>query len=122
MKNITVTYDGKRNRASNCEINTYPRFYEEDNKTYKFIYRPIDINNPFPNRNAGVNWYSWYEEPANRNRLESSYDEVEYQMKLDNQKVIDIKRYNNLHSYLDWYGISDSGKSDFVRDYGGDTP
>lgn len=122
MKNITVTYDGKRNRASNCEINTYPRFYEEDNKTYKFIYRPIDINNPFPNRNAGVNWYSWYEEPANRNRLESSYDEVEYQMKLDNQKVIDIKRYNNLHSYLDWYGISDSGKSDFVRGYGGDTP
>ena len=122
MKNITVTYDGKRNRASNCEINTYPRFYNSDNKTYKFIYRPIDINNPFPNRNAGVNWYSWYEEPANRNRLESSYDEVEYQMKLDNQKVIDIKRYNNLHSYLDWYGISDSGKSDFVRDYGGDTP
>lgn len=122
MKNITVTYDGKRNRASNCEINTYPRFYNSDNKTYKFIYRPIDINNPFPNRNAGVNWYSWYEEPANKNRLESSYDEVEYQMKLDNQKVIDIKRYNNLHSYLDWYGISDSGKSDFVRDYGGDTP
>lgn len=122
MKNITVTYDGKRNRASNCEINTYPRFYNSDNKTYKFIYRPIDINNPFPNRNAGVNWYSWYEEPANRNRLESSYDKVEYQMKLDNQRVIDIKRYNNLHSYLDWYGISDSGKSDFVRDYGGDTP
>lgn len=122
MKNITVTYDGKRNRASNCEINTYPRFYNSDNKTYKFIYRPIDINNPFPNRNAGVNWYSWYEEPANKNRLESSYDEVEYQIGLDNQKVIDIKRYNNLHSYLDWYGISDSGKSDFVRDYGGDTP
>ena len=122
MKNITVTYDGKRNRASNCIVNTYPRFYEEDNKTYKFIYRPIDINNPFPNRNAGVNWYSWYEEPANKNRLESSYDKVEYQMILDNQKVIDIKRYNNLYSYLDWYGISDSGKSDFVRDYGGDTP
>lgn len=122
MKNITVTYDGKRNRASNCIVNTYPRFYEEDNKTYKFIYRPIDINNPFPNRNAGVNWYSWYEEPANKNRLESSYDKVEYQMELDNQRVIDIKRYNNLHSYLDWYGISDSGKSDFVRDYGGDTP
>lgn len=122
MKNITVTYDGKRNRASNCEINTYPRFYNSDNKTYKFIYRPIDINNPFPNRNAGVNWYSWYEEPANKNRLESSYDEVEYQIELDNQRIIKIKEYNNNHSYLDWYGISDSGKSDFVRDYGGDTP
>lgn len=122
MKNITVTYDGKRNRASNCEINTYPRFYNSDNKTYKFIYRPIDINNPFPNRNAGVNWYSWYEEPANKNRLESSYDEVEYQIELDNQRIIKIKEYNNNHSYLDWDGISDSGKSDFVRKLGGDTP
>ena len=123
MKNITVTYDGKRNRASNCEINTYPRFYEEDNKTYKFIYRPIDINNPFPNRNAGVNWYSWYEEPANKNRLESSYDKVEYQMELDNQSVSKIKEYNKDKNYLDWKGINEkTGKSDFVRDYGDDTP
>lgn len=123
MKNITVTYDGKRNRASNCIVNTYPRFYEEDNKTYKFIYRPIDINNPFPNRNAGVNWYSWYEEPANKNRLESSYDKVEYQMELDNQSVSKIKEYNKDKNYLDWKGINEkTGKSDFVRDYGDDTP
>ena len=119
--NWTLTYGGENDDS--CKVNVTSRLYKpnQSNK-YAFIYRPIDINNPFPNRNAGVNWYSWYEEPANRNRLESSYDEVEYQMKLDNQKVIDIKRYNNLHSYLDWYGISDSGKSDFVRDYGGDTP
>ena len=119
--NWKLTYDGENDDS--CKVNVTSRLYKPDQSNkYAFIYRPIDLNNPFPNRNAGVNWYSWYEEPANKNRLESSYDEVEYQMKLDNQKVIDIKRYNNLHSYLDWYGISDSGKSNFVRDYGGDTP
>lgn len=119
--NWKLTYDGENDDS--CKVNVTSRLYKPDQSNkYAFIYRPIDLNNPFPNRNAGVNWYSWYEEPANKNRLESSYDEVEYQMKLDNQKVNDIKRYNNLHSYLDWYGISDSGKSNFVRDYGGDTP
>lgn len=119
--NWTLTYDGENDDS--CKVNVTSRLYKpnQSNK-YAFIYRPIDINNPFPNRNAGVNWYDWYSIPANKERLKSSYSKQEYQMKLDNQKVNDIKRYNNLHSYLDWYGISDSGKSNFVRDYGGDTP
>lgn len=120
---IKITYNGKINSSSNCTVSTYPRFYEEDNKTYKFIYRPIDLNNPFPNRNAGINWYDWYSDPYNKNRLESSYDKVEYQMKLDNQSVSKIKEYNKDKNYLDWKGINEkTGKSDFVRDYGGDTP
>lgn len=122
--NITVTYDGKNDSSSNCIVETYPRFYNEDNKTYKFIYRPIDINNPFPNRNAGVNWYNWYQDAANQARLESSYDKLEYQMILDNRTVSQIKEYNRTHkNYLDWEGIDkDTGESDFVKEYRGDTP
>ena len=125
---IKITYNGKSNSSSNCTVNTYPRFYEEDNKTYKFIYRPIDLNNPFPNRNAGINWYDWYSIPANKDRLKSSYSKKEYQVELDNQIVSKIKGYNKNNNYLDWRGISKTGKSEFIennnfmRTYGGGTP
>lgn len=120
--NWTLKYDGENDDS--CKVNVTSRLYKPNQKNeYAFIYRPIDINNPFPNRNAGVNWYSWYEEPANKNRLESSYDKVEYQMELDNQSVSKIKEYNKDKNYLDWKGINEkTGKSDFVRDYGDDTP
>ena len=125
---IKITYNGKSNSSSNCTVSTYPRFYEEDNKTYKFIYRPIDLNNPFPNRNAGINWYDWYSVPYNKNRLKSSYDKIEYTAELDNQIVSKIKGYNKNNNYLDWRGISKTGKSEFIennnfmRTYGGGTP
>lgn len=127
---IKITYNGKSNSSSNCTVSTYPRFYEEDNKTYKFIYRPIDLNNPFPNRNAGINWYDWYSVPYNKNRLKSSYDKIEYTAELDNQIVSKIKEYNknNNNNYLDWRGISETGKSEFIENnnfmitYGGGTP
>lgn len=118
---ITIEYDGKTNSSSNCVVNTYPRFYEKGNKTYKFIYRPIDIKNPFPNRNAGVNWYSWYEEPANKNRLESSYNNLDYTMIINNQKSSEIKnKYRD--SYFSWRGINEYGTSEFVKRYEGGTP
>lgn len=44
-------------------------------------------------------------------------------MELDNQSVSKIKEYNKDKNYLDWKGINEkTGKSDFVRDYGDDTP
>lgn len=117
--NITIKYNGA---SSNCTVTTYPRFYNNDNKTYKFIYRPIDINNPFPNRNAGVNWYDWYNIPANKTRLKESYSNLEYTMEIDKEASSGIKNYNNNHKYFDWDGITEDGRSEFVRTYGGDTP
>lgn len=128
-KNWTLTYDGEKDKT--CQVNVNSRLYKpEKNNEYAFIYKPIDLNNPFPNRNAGVNWYDWYSVPYNKNRLKSSYDKIEYTAELDNQIVSKIKEYNknNNNNYLDWRGISETGKSEFIennnfmRTYGGGTP
>ena len=115
--NWTLTYGGEND--DNCKVNVTSRLYKPNQKNeYAFIYRPIDLNNPFPNRNAGVNWYDWYSIPANKDRLKSSYSKKEYQVELDNQSVSKIKEYNKNNNYLDWTGINkETGKSDFIDKY-----
>ena len=123
--------DSKENKKSwtgswekefnNCSIKVYSLLAEPTtSKTlkYKPIYRPIDLNNPFPDRNAGVNWYEWYKIPNNKKRLEESYGKLQYQITLDNQTVVKIKNYNSSHNYLDWDGINkDTKESDFIDTY-----
>lgn len=113
--NWTLTYGGENDDS--CKVNVTSRLYKPDQSNkYAFIYRPIDINNPFPNRNAGVNWYDWYSIPANKERLKSSYSKEEYQVILDNQSVSKIKEYNKSNNYLDWTGINEkTGKSKFIE-------
>ena len=117
--NWKLTYDGENDDS--CKVNVTSRLYKPDQSNkYAFIYRPIDINNPFPNRNAGVNWYDWYSIPANKERLKSSYSKEEYQVILDNQSVSKIKEYNNdkNNNYLDWTGINKkTEKSEFIDKY-----
>lgn len=113
--NWTLKYDGENDDS--CKVNVTSRLYKPNQKNeYAFIYRPIDLNNPFPNRNAGVNWYDWYSIPANKERLKSSYSKNEYQVILDNQSVSKIKEYNKSNNYLDWTGINEkTGKSKFIE-------
>lgn len=115
--NWTLKYDGENDDS--CKVNVTSRLYKPNQKNeYAFIYRPIDLNNPFPNRNAGVNWYDWYSIPANKDRLKSSYSKKEYQVELDNQSVSKIKEYNKNKNYLDWKGINEeTGKSEFIDEY-----
>lgn len=115
--NWTLKYDGENDDS--CKVNVTSRLYKPNQKNeYAFIYRPIDINNPFPNRNAGVNWYDWYSIPANKERLKSSYSKEEYQVILDNQSVSKIKEYNKNNNYLDWTGINKkTEKSEFIDKY-----
>lgn len=110
MEDWSLTYDGTTDDS--CKVNIYERLYKGNN--YRFIYRPIDINNPFPNRVAGVNWYEWYNNSVNKNRLEESYSKLEYEAELNTQNVSEIKEYNKNNNYLDWNGINENGKSDFV--------
>lgn len=115
--NWTLKYDGENDDS--CKVNVTSRLYKPNQKNeYAFIYRPIDLNNPFPNRNAGINWYDWYNIPANKDRLKSSYSKKEYQVELDNQSVSKIKEYNKNKNYLDWKGINEeTGKSEFIDEY-----
>lgn len=115
--NWKLTYDGENDDS--CKVNVTSRLYKPNQKSeYAFIYRPIDLNNPFPNRNAGVNWYDWYSISANKERLKSSYSKLEYQVELDNQSVSKIKEYNKDNNYLNWTDINEeTEKSKFIDDY-----
>ena len=107
----------------NCSIELYPLLYKygdpDDNKTkvYNFIYRPIDIKNPFPNRNAGINWFDWYNVERNKESLEDTYSKMQYKVILDNQTIASIKNYNKNSNYLDWGSVADTGKSTFIDEY-----
>ena len=108
----------------NCDINLYPLYGQptggKKNLKYTFIYRPIDLNNPFPNRNPGMNWYDWYNIERNKKRLESSYNREQYSITLDSQKTSEIKKYNkdelNKGGYFDWKTI-ENGQSSFIDKY-----
>lgn len=108
----------------NCNINLYPLYGQptggKKNLKYTFIYRPIDLNNPFPNRNPGMNWYDWYNIERNKERLESSYNREQYSITLDSQKTSEIKKYNkdelNKGGYFDWKTI-ENGQSSFIDKY-----
>ena len=38
-----------------CNIDVVQRYYKLDDGGFYFFYRPIDINNPFPNRDDSMN-------------------------------------------------------------------
>ena len=101
-----------------CDINVYklgPGSDEIiDNKIiYKFIYRPIDLKNPFPrNRIIGLNWNLWYTNDSNRYRLEHSYDNLEYDIELNNIIINKIKKYNSSNDYFNF------DYDNFIKDIG----
>ena len=66
---------------------------------YNFVYRPIDLNNPFPgnNRFVGLNWYNY-----DADRLRNAYSNLQYSVVLNNYSVGKIKSYNKENSYFDF--------------------
>ena len=108
----------------NCDINLYPLYGQptggKKNLKYTFIYRPIDLNNPFPNRNPGMNWYDWYNIERNKERLESSYNREQYSITLDGNLTSEIKKYNRNEltkgGCFDWKTI-ENGQSSFIDKY-----
>lgn len=108
--------------GDSCSIDIKSLFYPTDqlDRHNQYIYRPIDLDNPFPNRNAGVNWFEWYSSSINRERLEDSYNNLQYSITLDNQKIAEIKRYNQMQNsnrgYFDWDTMIGE-ESSFLREY-----
>lgn len=121
----TGTWEYKLNGSKdNCDISLYSLYgqptNDKKNLKYIFIYRPIDLNNPFPNRNPGMNWYDWYNVQRNKERLESSFSREQYSITLDGNLTSEIKKYNRNEltkgGYFDWKTI-ENGQSSFVDKY-----
>lgn len=107
----------------NCSVNVYPLLEGPKETTnngknqFLFIYRPINLNTPFPNRFPGINWYNWYQLPNNQERLKKSYDNLQYSITIDDKANSKIKKYNDKQgTYFDW-DTMEGEKSSFIDDY-----
>lgn len=99
------------------------KFYNEttNNNTTKFqgfnfYYKPIDINNPFPNgmNNTSI-WYDWSKSSDKNPNLEKSYNEKRYYT--ENLNANSIRIYNSQNLYTDWSKMNLDGTSQFIDDY-----
>lgn len=110
-----------------CGVSCQQKLYE-NNGSFKFIYRPIDMSNPFPNRSPGNNWKTFmYDVNANKinatNKL--NRNNLEYTVTLTPEDISNIKKYNknaqeNNKNYTSLKTIDDSGFSYFLDTYGFD--
>ncbi len=79
-----------------------------DNNNYctnNYYFRQISLNNPFPNREPGLNWkdnvFNSSETKVQKyitNNNENIYQKIMYEIKLDNSKISQIKNYNKLQN------------------------
>ena len=103
------------------------------------IYRPIDVEDPFPLGNdyvkKVVNWHDWLQKSSNVQRLENTYDvyynseKPLYEIHLLNYGSTSItgtlsisvmnrlKEVKNSDNYNSWANINTDGSSNFVNKY-----
>ena len=99
------------------------KYYYEEKKNnelifngYNFYYRPININNPFPNvptRNSL--WYEWYNSNNKSLNLEDSFKEITYSVDVSNKLADTIRAYNLNNPYPSFDKLSLKGKSSFLQ-------
>ena len=94
------------------------KFYSEEEdslKGYSFYYRPIDINNPFPN---GVDdssyWSNWYKSKNKEPDIAKSFAKITYYT--GNINTPSIREYNKAYKYTSWSDMNISGLSNFITD------
>ncbi len=101
------------------------RFYNEleDGKTFKgfnFYYKPIDINEPFPNGLTDTS--IWNECNGTNPNISQSYDKMIYYANTS-QNEQEIRKYNDKKNdiytpYASWEKLNKDGTSQFVRNSG----
>ena len=103
-----------------CDVNCRQDLYNPDG-SFKFIYRPISLSNPFPGRTPGDNWLPFMEDFNDGKRKATSKmtrDTVEYEINLTPEKIISIKDYNKNKFYTDLGTINNSGRSSYLNELG----
>ena len=119
-----IKNQAKRMVENGCKYQTtitipvIQRFYNEleDGKTFKgfnFYYKPIDIDNPFPNGLTETSlWYDWNESNDKDPDLTDSYDDETY--RAENINLDAIRNYNKDNSYTSWANMNLDGTSNFI--------
>lgn len=113
-------------RNNGCRFTTivnFPieqKFYneeqEKDNlifKGFNFYYRPIDINNPFPNGIANDSyWKNWEKENKKNPNLEDSFKNITYYATNISGSI--IRQYNKDNAYTSWDKMNLNGTSSYI--------
>lgn len=101
-------------------LKAHPDYYSKEcGNIDDYIYRSISLIDPFPNRDAGENWYNWINNQENKTRLIDSYNgNVNYTMDLSNNIISKIRDYNKIESnkYTSWSEMNDDGSSSFLKE------
>lgn len=139
-KKLESTNDYSKLKKHKCYLTSVikipitQQFYKEkettkNNKTtitftgFKFYYRSVNINDPFPNgiKNTTSAWYEWYKKYKNNDKklspnIEQSYKKVSYQaLSINTSRV---RKYNENNIYSNWNGMTKDGKSSFITKEG----
>ena len=87
---------------------------DENNDKYGnvlFMYRQIDLNNPFPDRQAGSNWI------GKESRITSTANNIKtytrFTIALDSSSIQRIREYNDVYPY-DTFNLNEMEKSNFI--------
>ena len=87
---------------------------DENNDKYGnvlFMYRQIDLNNPFPDRQAGSNWI------GKESRITSTANNIKtytrFTIALDSSSIQRIREYNDVYPY-DTFNLNEIEKSNFI--------
>lgn len=98
------------------------RFYNElengkNFKGFNFYYKPIDIENPFPNglTNTSI-WYDWNESKVKDPDISKSYQEVTYIGFTSGNENL-IRQYNKMqeNEYTNWQKMNVNGQSSYIN-------
>lgn len=107
--------------GTDIEIPINQKFYNEETngdqltfKGYSFYYRPIDINNPFPN---GVStdsyWSDWNKQQKKTPDLTKSFDNITYVA--TNINADSVRAYTKENPYTSWSNMNINGTSKFIN-------
>ncbi len=97
-----------------CQVSVDQRIYEDpkhNNFSYKFIYRPINLSDPFPNRNAGRNW-TYFMNSEEAKETELTRDRLEYHAFFTKSDISNLKAsLTSNRKYSDLRTIQTTGYS-----------
>ena len=107
-------------------FNVVQKYYYEEMKNkqlmfngYNIYYRPINIDNPFPNTPTKNSlWYDWYNSTNKNPNLKDSFKEMTYSVAVSNKLADTIRAYNVNNPYPSFDKLSLAGESEFLRSIG----